>query len=70
MLEFTTLFLVQRALKLEFAHGVKRCCCPVLPRIIDTDKVMVLSKGELIQFDTPAALLRDKAGYFVSIKQL
>lgn len=28
---------------------------------------MVLSKGELLQFDTPANLLRDEAGYFVSI---
>ena len=46
------------------------CCCfalsyIVLSRIIDTDKVMVLSKGELLQFDTPANLLRDEEGYFV-----
>lgn len=41
--------------------------------VLDADRIMVLSGGQVIAFDTPASLLEDKDGYFAtnfSLEQL
>lgn len=38
-----------------------------LQTVIDADRILVLDAGNLIEFDSPAALLQKEGGYFKSL---
>ena len=59
--------LIQETVRERFNKSTVLIIAHRLNTIIDTDKVMVLSKGELLQFGTPAELLREKTGYFAKM---
>ena len=40
-----------------------------LNTIIDSDRILVLDSGRVMQFDTPANLLEDKSGIFHNLVQ-
>ncbi len=51
--------LLNQATVLTIAHRIKT--------IISYDRILVLSEGERVQYDTPENLLKDKDGIFYSI---
>lgn len=59
--------MIQRCIRERFSD----CTCLVIAHriatVIDSDAVMVLDSGKLIEFDTPAALLRKSGGYFAAM---
>jgi ATP-binding cassette subfamily C (CFTR/MRP) protein 1 len=56
--------LIQKTVRKQFAETTCLTIAHRLNTIIDTDKVMVLQSGELAEFDSPAALLRNPESYF------
>eukprot|EP01043_Picozoa_sp_COSAG02_P117222 COSAG02_NODE_53716_length_300_cov_0.741294_1_plen_89_part_10 len=50
--------LIQKTIRKEFGQTTVLVIAHRIDTIIDTDKIMLLDKGELVDFDTPAALLR------------
>jgi len=59
--------LIQETIKEEFSHKTVIAIAHRLHTIIDGDKVMVLDKGTLAEFDSPANLLRNPNGIFSSM---
>jgi ATP-binding cassette, subfamily C (CFTR/MRP), member 1 len=59
--------MIQQCIRERFSG----CTCLVIAHriatVIDSDAVMVLDSGKLIEFDTPAALLRKPGGYFAAM---
>ncbi|KAJ1992473.1 hypothetical protein EDC05_002790 [Coemansia umbellata] len=51
----------------EFASSTLLCIAHRLRTIIDYDRVLVLDKGKVIEFDTPYRLLQNKDGIFRSM---
>lgn len=58
--------LIQTTIREEFAQCTVLAVAHRLHTIIDGDKVMVLDKGQLAEFDSPANLLADRDGIFTS----
>ena len=59
--------LIQGTVRTTFKDSTVLVIAHRLNTIIDSDKVMVLAKGELLEFDTPANLLRDSSSYFAGM---
>ncbi|KAJ2561810.1 hypothetical protein IW140_006529 [Coemansia sp. RSA 1813] len=63
--DFDTDKKLQRTIRgYEFANSTLFCIAHRLRTIIDYDRVLVLDKGKVIEFDTPKNLLRKKDGTF------
>lgn len=59
--------LIQETIKQEFSDRTVIAIAHRLHTIIDGDKVLVLDKGVLAEFDSPAELLRNPQGIFTSM---
>ena len=59
--------LIQRTVRAQFADSTCLTIAHRLNTIIDADRVMVLAGGELAEFDSPSALLRNPGSYFSSM---
>ncbi|KZO90158.1 P-loop containing nucleoside triphosphate hydrolase protein [Calocera viscosa TUFC12733] len=59
--------LIQASIRTELQHATLITIAHRLLTIMDYDKIMVLSEGRLVEFDTPLALLRNEHGYFRSL---
>ncbi|KAJ1998520.1 hypothetical protein GGI04_004963, partial [Coemansia thaxteri] len=63
--DFATDDRIQRTIRgSEFANSTLFCIAHRLRTIIDYDRVLVLDKGEVAEFDTPWNLLQNEAGIF------
>eukprot|EP00656_Telonema_subtile_P006591 TRINITY_DN13051_c0_g1_i1.p1 TRINITY_DN13051_c0_g1~~TRINITY_DN13051_c0_g1_i1.p1 ORF type:complete len:1450 (+),score=430.93 TRINITY_DN13051_c0_g1_i1:142-4491(+) len=59
--------LIQRTIRTEFSHCTMLIIAHRINTIIDSDRVMVLDAGELVEFDTPKALLEKSSGHFAKM---
>jgi ATP-binding cassette subfamily C (CFTR/MRP) protein 1 len=59
--------LIQQTVRQEFADRTVLTIAHRLNTIIDSDRIMVLDQGELVEFDTPKKLLDKSDGIFTSL---
>ncbi|KAJ1533089.1 hypothetical protein HK096_005698, partial [Nowakowskiella sp. JEL0078] len=59
--------IIQKALREDFKDATILTIAHRLNTIIDYDRVLVLSQGEIQEFDNPAVLLADRSGVFSSM---
>lgn len=60
---------IQQTIIKEFSHCTILCIAHRLKTIINYDRILVLDKGEINQFDTPWNLFNDKDGIFQQMCQ-
>ncbi|XP_014278687.1 multidrug resistance-associated protein 1 [Halyomorpha halys] len=60
---------IQRTIRSEFADCTVLTIAHRLNTIMDSDRVLVLDKGKVSEFDSPSALLKDKSSQFYSMAQ-
>ena len=58
---------IQKTIRSEFKDSTVITIAHRIQTIIDSDRVMVLDKGELKEFDTPRRLLEDPNSMFYSL---
>ena len=63
----TTDALIQKMIRENFADATVLTIAHRLNTIMDSDRVLVLDDGRVVEFDTPEALLSRKDGYFKSM---
>ncbi|SCU77718.1 LAFA_0A03048g1_1 [Lachancea sp. 'fantastica'] len=61
--------LIQETIRAEFKDRTILTIAHRIDTVLDSDKIMVLDKGELKEFDSPANLLADKSSIFYSLCQ-
>ncbi|XP_026676748.1 multidrug resistance-associated protein 1-like [Diaphorina citri] len=59
--------LIQSTIRSEFAHCTVLTIAHRLNTIIDSDRVLVLDKGLVVEFDSPSVLMKNKASIFYSM---
>ncbi|KAK7202906.1 P-loop containing nucleoside triphosphate hydrolase protein [Myxozyma melibiosi] len=59
--------IVQATIRKEFADRTILTIAHRLNTVIDSDRIVVLAQGKVVEFDTPERLLRDKNGMFYSL---
>jgi ABC-type multidrug transport system fused ATPase/permease subunit len=59
--------LLQEALRKTFSHGTILAVAHRLDTVIDYDYVLVLGKGQVLEFGPPGELLRRTGGHFASM---
>uniref|UniRef100_H3HA09 Uncharacterized protein n=1 Tax=Phytophthora ramorum TaxID=164328 RepID=H3HA09_PHYRM len=61
--------LIQQTMKESFGGGASTVLCIAhrIETIMDSDKILVLDAGEVVEYDTPSALLHVKGGVFQSL---
>ncbi len=55
---------IQRTIREEFAGAIVITIAHRLKTVLDYDRILVLGAGEIVEFDTPGALLRTPGGSF------
>lgn len=61
--------LVQRTIRFQFRDCTVLTIAHRLATVMDSDRVLVLDKGTVVEFDEPAILLRKETGIFYSMVQ-
>ncbi|CAF4095187.1 unnamed protein product, partial [Rotaria magnacalcarata] len=59
--------LIQRAIREQFKNCTVLTVAHRLRTVIDSDRIMVLSHGKLLEFDSPYALLHNSESEFTSL---
>ncbi|CAK4294264.1 unnamed protein product, partial [Aphanomyces euteiches] len=59
--------LLQRVLRTEFASSTVLSIAHRLDTVLDSDRIVVLDHGELVQYDKPAALVAKGSGIFYEL---
>jgi len=59
--------MIQNTIRSSFKNCTILTIAHRLNTIMDSDRIMVLDKGSVIEFDTPKNLLENKDSYFFSI---
>lgn len=59
--------LIQRAVRHVFKHHTVITIAHRLNTIMDSDKILVLDKGRVAEFDSAQNLLKNKAGIFTGM---
>ncbi|ETK95636.1 hypothetical protein L915_01458 [Phytophthora nicotianae] len=62
--------LIQQTMKESFGGGDSTVLCIAhrIETIMDSDKILVLDAGKVVEYDTPSALLQIKGGIFKSLR--
>jgi ATP-binding cassette subfamily C (CFTR/MRP) protein 1 len=61
--------LIQQTIRVEFKHCTRLTIAHRINTIIDSDKLLVMDKGEVVEFDTPKKLIQRPNGVFASMVQ-
>ncbi|XP_052186285.1 ABC transporter C family member 5-like [Diospyros lotus] len=59
--------LIQKIIRTEFRNCTVCTIAHRIPTVIDSDLVLVLSDGQVAEFDTPARLLEDRSSMFLKL---
>lgn len=59
--------LIQRTVKSKFADSTVLTIAHRLLTVMDSDRVLVMDKGKVVEFDSPGELLKKKDGYFYAL---
>ncbi|GMF39011.1 unnamed protein product [[Candida] boidinii] len=62
--DYETDFKIQETIKNEFSHCTILCIAHRLKTILNYDRILVLDKGEVSEFDTPINLFNSENGIF------
>ncbi|KAL2915615.1 hypothetical protein HK105_204800 [Polyrhizophydium stewartii] len=65
--DYETDAIIQKCLRQDFGDSTVLTIAHRLNTIVDYDRVMVLSAGEIVEFDTPQALVAKEGGVFRSM---
>ncbi|KAI8877119.1 multi drug resistance-associated protein MRP [Backusella circina FSU 941] len=66
-IDVETDFIIQETIRKQFAHCTILTIAHRINTIMDSDKVLVLDKGQVVEFDTPQHLLDNKDSIFYSM---
>lgn len=55
---------IQRTIREEFAGSIVITIAHRLKTVLDYDRILVLGNGEILEFDTPEALITKSGGVF------
>ena len=61
--------LLQETLRKNFSNRTIITIAHRIHTIIDSDRVVVLDKGEVVEFDTPMALMHQKGAFYGLVKE-
>ncbi|CAI5757028.1 unnamed protein product [Candida verbasci] len=67
--DFQTDKIIQETLRSEFKDKTIITIAHRIDTIMDSDKILVLDKGKVAEFDTPQNLLKDKSSIFYSLSK-
>ena len=62
--DFETDAKIQQTIREEFANSLLITIAHRIRTIIDYDRLIVLDKGKIVEFDSPAALIEKEGGIF------
>ena len=62
-------YIIQKTIREEFAYATCLTVAHRLNTILDSDKVMVMDKGKVAEYDTPKALLSNPSSLFFALVQ-
>ncbi len=65
--DFDTDALIQKAIRQQFKEVTVLTIAHRINTILDSDRVMVLDKGHLVEFDSPSALLQNPNSFFYGL---
>jgi len=65
--DFETDLAIQKTIREEFSGSMVLTIAHRLRTIIDYDKILVLDKGEVVEFDSPAVLIEREGGIFAEM---
>uniref|UniRef100_A0AAF5CVD0 Uncharacterized protein n=1 Tax=Strongyloides stercoralis TaxID=6248 RepID=A0AAF5CVD0_STRER len=68
-IDYHTDQLIQNTIRTEFSSSTVIAIAHRLNTIMDYDRIIVLDKGQIIEFDTPSNLLKNKDSTFYSMAQ-
>jgi ATP-binding cassette subfamily C (CFTR/MRP) protein 1 len=65
--DFDTDALIQKAIRQQFKEVTVLTIAHRINTILDSDRVMVLDKGHLVEFDSPSVLLQNPNSFFYGL---
>ncbi|ORX59695.1 multi drug resistance-associated protein MRP [Hesseltinella vesiculosa] len=60
---------IQKTIREQFKHCTILTIAHRINTVMDSDRILILDKGSMVEFDTPANLLADRDSYFYSMSK-
>ncbi len=61
--------IIQKAIRAKFKNATVLTIAHRINTVMDNDRILVLDKGQVAEFDTPQALLENKKSIFYSLSK-